>query len=65
VNDKKIWALIETIHRADFYTVCVFTFDAVFAYYERHTDTSFIPVQRILAGADFENCSGRIIEFLF
>jgi hypothetical protein len=36
VNYKEIWALIETVYRADFDTISMLTADATIANYKRH-----------------------------
>jgi len=30
VNNEKVRAFVKAIYRADFYAICIFTFDAIF-----------------------------------
>ncbi len=65
MNHQKIGTLVEAIYGAHLDAISVLTLDAIFANNERHTDTSHIPVRRILAVGYFENWSGFIVKLLF
>jgi hypothetical protein len=49
VNYQKIRSLVKAIYGAYLNAISVLALDAIFANNERHTETSFIPVRRILA----------------
>ena len=64
-NDGAIHALSSQAYIRYVNAISVLALDAIFANNERHTETSFIPMRRILAVKYFENWSGFIVKFLF